>query len=67
VRMLVTLIAAAVLLAVPVASAGQLTSANGSARWTIPLPNAFGVEVENRTLSFNARRDASGEVSGRFE
>ena len=42
-------------------------SANGSAHWTIPLPNPFGVEVENRTLSFNARKYADGSVSGRFE
>ena len=55
-------------------SAGQLgtaaapaVSANGSAHWTIELPNPFGVEVWNRTLSFNARKDADGTVSGQFE
>jgi hypothetical protein len=42
-------------------------SANGSAHWTIPLPNPFGVEVGNRTLSFNAREYADGSVTGRFE
>ena len=66
-RSLGVLVAAAALLAIPTAAATQITSANGSAHWTIPLPNAFGVEVVNRTLSFNARTDADGEVSGRFE
>lgn len=50
------------------ASAGAVVaSATGSAHWTIPLPNPFGVEVGNRTLSFNARRGADGAVTGRFE
>jgi len=39
-------------------------SASGGAHWTIPLPNAFGVEVVNRTLAFNAREYAYGSVSG---
>jgi hypothetical protein len=61
----------ATLLAVPVASAGPdstvVASANGGAHWTIPLPNAFGVVVQNRTLAFTARRYEDGSISGRFE
>src|SRR5687768_11738816 len=34
-------------------AAAPVESASGSAHWTIPLPNDFGVEVVNRTLSFN--------------
>ena len=49
------------------AQSGVVASANGSAHWTIPLPNPFGVEVQNRTLSFNARKRADGSVDGRFE
>jgi hypothetical protein len=68
VRTLWALAALAVLLAIPVASAGRAgASANGSAHWTIPLPNVFGVEVGNRTLSFNARKHEDGSASGRFE
>jgi hypothetical protein len=70
VRLLFALAAVAALTAIAVApaagSAGSV-SANGSAHWTIPLPNMFGVEVQNRTLSFNARKDADGSLSGRFE
>jgi hypothetical protein len=60
------------LLAVPVAAAAQsgsavVESANGGVHWTIPLPNAFGVEVENQPLAFNARKYADGSVSGQFE
>jgi hypothetical protein len=58
-------------LAIPVAAANgsgaAVLSANGSAHWTIPLPNPFGVVVWNRTLSFNARKYEDGSVSGRFE
>jgi hypothetical protein len=59
-------------LAIPVGAAAQPTdtvvaSANGSAHWTIPLPNAFGVVVWNRTLSFDARKYADGSVAGQFE
>jgi hypothetical protein len=60
----------AALLAVPIATAesgGPVVSANGSAHWTIPLPNPFGVTVQNRTLSFDARKYADGSVSGQFE
>ena len=74
-RKLLLLTAVVGTLAIPAASAGQSNSsaspvvaaATGSAHWTIPLPNAFGVEVWNRTLSFNARKTADGSVSGRFE
>ena len=66
-RILCVLVTAAALLAIPTASATQVSSANGSAHWTIPLPNPFEVEVVNRTLSFNARTNAAGEVSGHFE
>ena len=48
-------------------AAAPAISAAGSAHWTIPLPNPFGVEVQNRTLSFNARKSADGAVSGQFE
>jgi hypothetical protein len=67
------LAAAACLLALPGgfaqagASANPVLSANGGVHWTIPLPNPFGVEVWNRTLAFNARKSAEGDVSGHFE
>ena len=72
VRHATTLLATVGLLVIPVTSAAGSSSAvaasaSGSAHWTIPLPNAFGVVVENRTLSFNARKDADGNVSGQFE
>ena len=44
-----------------------VASANGRAHWTIELPNPFGVEVWNRTLSFSARKYADGSVEGHFE
>ena len=49
------------------ASGGPVASASGGIHWTIPLPNAFGVEVVNQPLAFNARKYADGSVSGRFE
>jgi hypothetical protein len=59
------------LLAVPLGAAtaggAPVASANGGVHWTIPLPNAFGVEVVNQPLAFNARKYADGSVSGRFE
>jgi hypothetical protein len=68
VRTLWALAALAILFAIPAASAAVAgASANGSAHWTIPLPNEFGVEVGNRTLSFSARKHADGSASGRFE
>ena len=57
------------MLAVPVAAAGGndvVASANGGMHWTIPLPNAFGVEVGNQPLAFNARKYADGSVAGHF-
>jgi hypothetical protein len=70
-RHAVTLFAIVGLLAIPVTAAGAgssvVVSANGSAHWTIPLPNVFGVVVENRTLSFNARKYEDGSVTGHFE
>jgi hypothetical protein len=71
VRTVCVLATIAALLAIPVAAANgsgaAVVSANGSAHWTIPLPNPFDVEVWNRTLSFNARKYEDGSVSGRFE
>jgi hypothetical protein len=75
VRKFLTFAAVAAALALPVSSAGQAgtagspvtASASGSAHWTIALPNPFGVEVGNRTLSFNARKYDDGSVSGHFE
>jgi hypothetical protein len=72
VRHAITLLAIAGLLVIPVPSAAGsgstvVASANGSAHWTMPLPNAFGGVVENRTLSFNARKYADGSVAGHFE
>ena len=59
------------LLAIPIASASQadapVISASGGMHWIIPLPNAFGVEVVNQPLAFNARKYADGSVSGQFE
>src|SRR5688500_13037495 len=69
-RIGVALVALACLFVVPVAPAGSshaVASATGGVHWTIPLPNPFGVEVQNRTLTFNARKDADGSVTGRFE
>jgi hypothetical protein len=70
-RTLRAIVVVACLLAVPVTTAGAggavVASASGGAHWTIPLPNAFGVEVQNRTLAFNARRYEDGSVTGRFE
>src|SRR5688572_4832861 len=68
-RLVLALVAWAALTAVPAAGAGGAIaeSANGSAHWTIALPNPFDVEVVNRTLSFNAREYADGTVDGRFE
>jgi hypothetical protein len=69
-RRLLGLTAAVALLAIPVAFAGQgtpVSTASGGVHWTIPLPNAFGVEVINQPLAFNARKYADGSVSGQFE
>lgn len=70
-RHVLTLLGLAAVLAVPAAAATEegapVASANGGIHWTIALPNPFGVEVENRTLAFNARRYADGSATGRFE
>jgi hypothetical protein len=71
VRTVLSLAAISAFLAVPVGSArssgAPIASATGGIHWTIPLPNQFGVEVENRTLAFDARRNADGSAGGRFE
>jgi hypothetical protein len=72
VRNLLALVGTAGVLAIPVAAAADpdsavVASADGSAHWTIPLPNPFGVVVRNQPLSFNARKYADGSVTGRFE
>jgi hypothetical protein len=69
-RSIFVLVGMACALAVPgaLAAGGEpVASANGGVHWTIPLPNAFGVEVINQPLAFNARKYADGTVSGRFE
>ena len=70
-RTFLALLALTGVLVLPVASAaepgGPLYSADGAVHWTIPLPNPFLVEVENRTLAFTARKYADGSVSGHFE
>lgn len=61
--------AAVALLAAPTsATAGGdvVATASGGIHWTIPLPNAFGVEVTNQPLAFNAKRYADGSASGHF-
>jgi len=72
VRSALALVGIAGLLAIPVAALAGLNqtvvaSASGGIHWTIPLPNAFGVEVQNQPLAFNARKYADGSVDGRFE
>jgi hypothetical protein len=71
VRSALALAALAALLAVPFATATPgaeiVASASGGIHWTIPLPNAFGVEVRNQPLAFNARKYSDGSVSGQFE
>lgn len=56
------------LLAVPVAAAegspnAVIAKAKGEVEWSIPLPNPFGVHVDN-DLSFKARKHADGSASG---
>lgn len=60
------------LLAIPVAAASAsgnpvVESARGGIHWTIPLPNAFGVEVVSQPLAFTASKYADGSVSGHFD
>jgi hypothetical protein len=69
-RSIFVLVGMACALAVPgaLAAGGEpVASASGGVHWTIPLPNAIGVEVINQPLAFNARKYADGTVSGRFE
>jgi hypothetical protein len=62
-------IVAAAMLVLPATAGGGggvVASASGGIHWTIPLPNAFGVEVGNQPLAFNATKYADGRVSGHF-
>lgn len=70
-RRLLGLAGLVALLAVPVATASQpdnqvVASATGGIHWTIPLPNAFDVEVVSQPLAFDARRYADGSADGHF-
>ena len=65
--LLATIVAALTVPAALAAPGGPVASASGGIHWTIPLPNAFGVEVVNQPLAFNAQKYADGSVSGRFE
>ena len=59
----------AVMLTVPATASGcggLVASVSGGVHWTIPLPNAFGVEVVNQPLAFTARKYTDGSVSGHF-
>lgn len=67
-RTVLALVAAAGLLAVPVAAAHHsnravVASAKGDVTWAIPLPNPFGVHVDN-DLAFKAKKHADGSASG---
>jgi hypothetical protein len=70
-RNVFALVGIAGLLAVPVAASQSgnavVESASGGVHWTIPLPNAFGVEVVSQPLAFIANKYADGSVSGHFE
>jgi hypothetical protein len=70
-RNIIVVVGAVALLAIPVAAAQSdssvVESASGGIHWTIPLPNAFGVEVVSQPLAFNARKYANGSVAGEFE
>jgi len=66
-RSIFVLVGMACALAILAAGGEPVASANGGVHWTIPLPNAFGVEVVNQPLAFNARKYADGTVSGHFE
>ena len=65
--LLAAIVAALTVPAALAAPGGPVAWASGGIHWTIPLPNAFGVEVVNQPLAFNARKYADGSVSGRFE
>jgi hypothetical protein len=71
-RTLLATVGLAGLLSVPFAAAKSghgdvVSSAKGNVHWTIPLPNAFGVEVVSDPLKFAARKYADGSVKGHFE
>lgn len=70
VRQLLAIVTVVGMLVVPATAAGDsgvVASAQGGVHWTIPLPNAFGVEVGNQPLAFNAKKYADGTVKGQFE
>lgn len=70
VRQLFAVVGVLGLLGAPASAAGDsglVASARGGVHWTIPLPNAFGVEVGNQPLAFNAKKYADGTVNGQFE
>jgi hypothetical protein len=68
-RRLLALLALVALCLVPVALAdsddGGGSSAKGDVTWAIPLPNDFGVHVDN-VLDFKATKSKKGKVRGRF-
>jgi len=64
---LAAIVAALVVPAALAAPGEPVASASGGIHWTIPLPNAFDVEVINQPLAFNARKYADGSASGHFE
>jgi hypothetical protein len=71
VRKLLALAGITAVIAIPVAAAGSsntvVATADGRYHWTIPLPNAFGVEVKIPNHSFQVRKRADGSVTGRFK
>jgi hypothetical protein len=68
-RTVLAVLGATSLLAVPGAFAAHgadgHTFAAGGATWTIPLPNAFGLEIGN-VLAFAASTSADGALHGHF-
>jgi hypothetical protein len=68
-RKAIALLALVGLALVPVALAdsdgGGGSSAKGDVTWAIPLPNPFGVHVDN-VLEFKATKNKKGIVRGRF-
>ena len=68
-RYLLAIVGLVGLLIIPATATGgpAVISASGGIHWTIPLPNAFGVEVLNQPLAFNATKYADGSVKGQFE
>jgi len=64
---LATIAGALLIPAALAAPGGPVASASGGIHWIIPLPNAFGVEVDSQPLAFTARKYADGSASGHFE